>query len=136
MAFCCPDATSQRRIVESLLPVTSQRPSAENAADPTAPALCAINRANDLRPAKSHKMTVLSVELVAMIWPSEEMAMNAVAFESVMVDVTCLVARFHKLRVLPEAVAKTFVFAGEKASALMSSVAFPSASVANSRRFT
>src|SRR6266705_1386877 len=74
MAFCCPDATSQRRIVESLLPVTSQRPSEENASDPTDPALCANNRANDLRPAKSHKMTVLSVELVAMIWPSGESA--------------------------------------------------------------
>src|SRR6266516_2643781 len=54
----------------------SQRPSAENAADLTDPALCAINRASDLRPAKSHKMTVLSVELVAMIWPSGE---NAIA---------------------------------------------------------
>ena len=62
--------------MESSLPVASQRPSGEKLADPTDPAPFATKRARDLRSAKSHNTTVLSVELVAMIFPSAE---NAIA---------------------------------------------------------
>src|SRR5207249_4127285 len=54
------------------LPVASRRPSRENTADAIDAAPRAINRAKNLRAAKSHKITVLSVELVAMVFPSGE----------------------------------------------------------------